>query len=120
MGHGGEIFIFDMGQPVKNMGSRNTYGQPVGPARRAKTSKSSKLACARVKTLRRTTQRKELTLPTHHKKIMIARVRTYDYQRWRATLELLRQALDRGFAHDIVVEMKHIVPEFKSINSRWQ
>ena len=51
---------------------------------------------------------------------MIARVRTYDYNDVASHLELLRQALDRGFAHDIVVEMKHIVPEFKSNNSRWQ
>ena len=50
---------------------------------------------------------------------MIARVRTYDYADVLNHLERLHKALDGGFAHDIVVEMKHIVPEYKSNNSRW-
>lgn len=120
MGHGGEIFIFDMGQPVKiwDLAIRmvNLSGLRVGEDIEIVETGLR----PGEKLYEELLNEKELTLPTHHKKIMIARVRTYDYNDVTSHLELLRQALDRGFAHDIVVEMKHIVPEFKSNNSRWQ
>lgn len=120
MGHGGEIFIFDMGQPVKiwDLAIRmvNLSGLRVGEDIEIVETGLR----PGEKLYEELLNEKELTLPTHHKKIMIARVRTYDYNDVASHLELLRQALDRGFAHDIVVEMKHIVPEFKSNNSRWQ
>ena len=63
---------------------------------------------------------KENTLATHHKKIMIARVRIYDYSDVVEHLERLRKAVDGVTSHNIIVEMKHMVPEFKSNNSQWQ
>ena len=119
MGKGGEIFVFDMGQPVKiwDLAVRmiNLSGlrvnddiQIIETGLRPGEKLYEELL-----------NEKEHTLPTHHKKIMIARVRTYDYDDVEKHLELLRKALDGGFAHDIVVEMKHIVPEYKSNNSRW-
>lgn len=63
---------------------------------------------------------KERTIATHHKKIMIARVRIYDYEDVCDHIERLVKAIEAGGAHDIVTEMKHIVSEFKSNNSQWQ
>ena len=63
---------------------------------------------------------KEHTIATHHKKIMIARVRTYSFKDVTEHLERLEKCLHRGPSHDIVAEMKHMVPEFKSNNSIYQ
>ena len=51
---------------------------------------------------------------------MIARVRTYDYNDVCQHLEHLLGCLHKGPSHDIVAEMKHMVPEFKSNNSVYQ
>lgn len=63
---------------------------------------------------------KELTMATNHKKIMIAKVRTYEYEQIKNHLEKLQMMLVEDNIHDIVAEMKHIVPEYKSQNSMWQ
>ncbi len=62
---------------------------------------------------------KEQTTATHNKKIMIAKVRTYDYNEVVKLLYELEPLID-GPAHDIVAFMKHIVPEYKSNNSEWE
>ena len=119
MGRGGEIFVFDMGQPVKiwDLAVRmiNLSGLRVGDDIEIVETGLR----PGEKLYEELLNEKEHTLPTHHKKIMIARVRTYDYADVLNHLERLHKALDGGFAHDIVVEMKHIVPEYKSNNSRW-
>ena len=60
---------------------------------------------------------KERTISTNHSKIMIARVRQYEYDEVMAHLDLLYKAMLSGNVHDIVSEMKHIVPEYISQNS---
>ncbi len=51
---------------------------------------------------------------------MIARVRIYDYNDVVEHLARLQKAVDGVTSHNILVEMKHMVPEFKSNNSQWQ
>jgi FlaA1/EpsC-like NDP-sugar epimerase len=60
---------------------------------------------------------KELTTATQHKKIMIAKVRTYDYADVCANLTVLHEKVKTQCTHDIVAQMKQIVPEYKSQNS---
>lgn len=120
MGNGGEIFIFDMGQPIK------IWDLAV---------RMISLSCLRVgddieiietglrpgeKLYEELLNEREHTIATHHKKIMIAKVRTYDYTDVLTHLERLKTCLESGSNHDLVTEMKHIVPEFKSNNSKWQ
>ena len=59
-------------------------------------------------------------MSTQHKKIMIAKVRQYNYNDVIRHLELLEKCAHSGSNHDIVAEMKHIVPEFKSQNSEFE
>lgn len=63
---------------------------------------------------------KEASVPTHHPKIMIAKVRSYDYAIARRNEdELLRLS----YTHDdmaIVRQMKAIVPEYKSKSSKYE
>lgn len=120
MGNGGEIFIFDMGQPVKiwDLAVRmiSLSGLQVG--------KDIEIVETGLrpgeKLYEELLNEKEHTLPTHHKKIMIARVRTYAYEDVCQHLARLENLVHAGASHDIVAEMKHIVPEFKSNNSIWQ
>jgi hypothetical protein len=51
---------------------------------------------------------------------MIAKVRTYDYADVCASLNRLRDVVDTHVTHDIVAQMKTIVPEFKSQNSEFE
>lgn len=120
MGNGGEIFIFDMGQPVKiwDLATRMISLSGLRPNEDIKIIETGLRPGEKL--YEELLNEKEHTLATHHKKIMIARVRTYDYNDVIEHLKNLNEKLDLGFAHDIVAEMKHMVPEFNSNNSQWQ
>lgn len=120
MGNGGEIFVFDMGQPVKiwDLAVRmiSLSGLKVGEdieIIETGLRPGEKL-------YEELLNEREHTIATHHKKIMIAKVRTYDYNDVLAHLDRLLKAVHAGAGHDIVAEMKHMVPEYKSNNSIWQ
>ena len=117
MGKGGEIFVFDMGAPVKI----------VDLARRM-----IKLSCAQGIEIKFTGLREgeklyeevlndeEQTKPTHHPKIMIASVREYDYDEVLAN-ELRLHELSTSFNDMAIVKlMKEIVPEYKSKCSKYE
>ena len=120
MGHGGEIFIFDMGQPVKiwDLAERMISLSGLRPGEDIKIVETGLRPGEKL--YEELLNEKENTLATHHKKIMIARVRIYDYNDVVEHLERLRKAVDGVVSHNIIVEMKHMVPEFKSNNSQWQ
>ncbi len=117
MGKGGEIFIFDMGEPVKI----------VDLARRMISLSGAKDIEISFSGLREGEKlyeellaTKENTCPTVHPKIMVAKVREYPYDlALRNEEELLE--LSKGFDNMAIVrKMKEIVPEFKSQNSIYQ
>ena len=60
---------------------------------------------------------KETTLPTHHEKIMIARVREYDFEVISKEINSLITLFKSQDNESIVRKMKEIVPEFVSANS---
>lgn len=120
MGNGGEIFVFDMGQPVKIWDLANRMISLSG----LRVGEDIEIVETGLrpgeKLYEELLNEKEHTLATHHKKIMIARVRAYDYNDVCEHIERLRQCVHAGASHGIVAEMKHMVPEFKSNNSIWQ
>lgn len=120
MGEGGEIFIFDMGQPVKiwDLANRMILLSGLRPGEDIEIVETGLRPGEKL--YEELLNEKERTIATHHKKIMIARVRIYDYEDVCDHIERLVKAIEAGGAHDIVTEMKHIVPEFKSNNSQWQ
>jgi FlaA1/EpsC-like NDP-sugar epimerase len=117
MGNGGEIFVFDMGQPVKI----------VDLAKRMISLSGAKNIDIKFIGLRggeklyeEVLNDKESTKPTHHPKIMIAQVRSYDYEVAKKNEDEL---LELSFTHDdmtIVKKMKEIVPEYKSQVSKYE
>ncbi len=120
MGNGGEIFVFDMGQPVKiwDLATRMISLSGLRPDVDIKIIETGLRPGEKL--YEELLNEKEHTIATHHKKIMIARVRTYDHADVLEHLKQLREKLELGFAHEIVAEMKRMVPEFKSNNSQWQ
>ena len=121
MGNGGEIFVFDMGEPVR------IYDLAV------KMVKLSGLELGRdieivfsglrpgEKLYEELLNDAESTLPTHHPKIMKAKVREYDGVLVSALVERMSGAALNGSTDmDLVRLLKELVPEYVSMNSEFQ
>ena len=114
MGNGGEIYIFDMGKPVKIVDLAKRMISLSG-----RTDVKIEFTGLRhgEKLYEELLNVKELTKPTYHDKIMIATVREYDYDEVK---ERIRNLIEMSYTYDqmkIVAAMKDIVPEFVSKNS---
>ena len=116
MGKGGEIFVFDMGQPVRI----------VNLAKRMIALSGAKNIGIRFTGLRdgeklyeEVLNDKEATLPTSNPKIMVAKVREYDYATACANEEKLMEVSGTFDDMAIVRVMKEIVPEYKSRHSKY-
>ncbi|HOO96033.1 MAG TPA: nucleoside-diphosphate sugar epimerase/dehydratase [Proteiniphilum sp.] len=117
MGHNGEIYIFDMGKPVKilDLAKRmiRLSGTPNVKIEFTGLRHGEKL-------YEELLNLKELTKPTHHEKIMIAEVREYEYAEVSKQIEnLIKVSYDYDDMHT-VKKMKEMVPEFQSINSPFE
>ena len=117
MGKGGEIFVFDMGKPVRiaNLAQRMiTLSGAQGVEIKFTGLRDGE------KLYEEVLNDAEHTLPTIHPKIMVAKVREYDYEQARLNEERL---LEASYTYDdmaIVKIMKEIVPEFKSRQSKYE
>lgn len=120
MGNGGEIYIFDMGKPVKiyDLACRMITLAGLRPGEDIEIIETGLRPGEKL--YEELLNDKECTIATHHKKIMIAKVQTYDYENVVESLERLYELAQDGDVHDLVMEMKHIVPEFHSQNSQWE
>lgn len=117
MGHGGEIFVFDMGKPVKIVDLARRMIRLSGA-----TDIEIKFTGLRdgEKLYEEVLNEKETTKPTFHPKIKIATVREYDYADvCRAIDELYASSL-KDDDMTIVRYMKRMVPEFKSRHSVYE
>ncbi len=119
MGRGGEIFIFDMGQPVKiyDLATRMISLSGLRPGDDIEIVETGLRPGEKL--YEELLNDKELTMATRNNKIMIAKVRVYEYNEVIQHLERLFALTAEGEYHDIVAEMKRIVPEYKSQNSVW-
>jgi FlaA1/EpsC-like NDP-sugar epimerase len=63
---------------------------------------------------------KENTLPTYHDKIMIAKVREYDFQMITDKIDRLLNSARMHYTYETVSLMKDLVPEFISNNSAFE
>lgn len=117
MGKGGEIFVFDMGEPVKIVDLAQRMIDLSG-------AKDIKIEFSGLrdgeKLFEELLATKENTKPTNHPKIMVAQVREYPYD-LALQNEIQLHELSKGFDDmAIVKKMKEIVPEFKSQQSKYQ
>ena len=117
MGKGGEIYVFDMGQPVKIVDLAKRMIKLSGAQ-----NIEIKFSGLREgeKLYEEVLSDKEQTKPTRHPKIMIASVREYDYDEVLAN-ELRLHELSTSFNDMSIVKlMKEIVPEYKSQHSKYE
>lgn len=120
MGRGGEIFIFDMGNPVRiaDLARKMIWlsGLELG--------KDIDIVFTGLregeKLFEELLADRENTIVTHHEKIMKAKVAEYPYQKISQMIGLFEELLVDRNEHKIVAAMKEIVPEFRSNFSRFE
>ena len=116
-GNGGEIFVFDMGQPVKIADLAKRMIALSG----AKDVKIEYTGLREGEKLyEEVLNEMEGTKPTFHEKIRIAQVREYDFEQVSKDIEELVEIAKRYNDMDTVRKMKEIVPEYKSNNSIYE
>ena len=120
MGKGGEIFIFDMGQSVKIADLAKKMIRLAGLIPMQDIQITYTGLRPGEKLYEELLNDQENTLPTHHEKIMIGKVRMSIFEEINGQIhDLLRKALLND-NREVVMQMKAIVPEFKSQNSQFE
>ncbi|RYD97870.1 MAG: polysaccharide biosynthesis protein [Sphingobacteriales bacterium] len=117
MGKGGEIFVFDMGKPVKIVDLAYKMIRLAGKMPEADIKVVYTGLRPGEKLYEELLNNSENTLPTYHDKILIAKVREYDFAWVQSEVAELIRLAKQHIAIDTVVKMKEIVPEFISNNS---
>ncbi|GCC50584.1 polysaccharide biosynthesis protein [Chryseotalea sanaruensis] len=120
IGHGGEIFIFDMGKSVKiyDLAKKMVLlsGLDIG--------KDIDIVFTGLrdgeKLYEELLSSNEDTLPTHHPKILKARVREYEFTHVNSMIELLGDLITDANELKMVTLMKDLVPEYKSNYSKFE
>ncbi|MBR6284040.1 MAG: polysaccharide biosynthesis protein [Muribaculaceae bacterium] len=120
MGSGGEIYIFDMGRPVRIYDLAERMISLAGLKPHVDIQIKEVGLRPGEKLFEELLNDKEKTTATVNKKIMIARVRTYDYREVCDRIEQIVQLASQGREHDMVLTMKQFVPEYKSNHSRFE
>lgn len=117
MGNGGEIFVFDMGKPVRIADLAHRMIQMSG-------AKNIEIKFTGLrdgeKLYEEVLNDQEVTLPTFHEKINIARVREYDFSDVSQRIDHLIRIAPDSDDMTIVRHMKDLVPEFKSQHSKYE
>ena len=116
-GNGGEIFVFDMGKPVKIADLAERMIRLSG-AKDVKVEFTGLRAGEKL--YEEVLNEEENTKPSFHEKIRIASVREYDYA---AVSKDINELIEISYNYndmETVKKMKEIVPEFKSNNSVYE
>jgi len=120
MGNGGEIYIFDMGKPVKIIDLARKMIKLAGFI----PEKDIKIQIVGLrpgeKLYEELLNDTSKSIPTHHAKIMIAEEIQEEFETLHADINELIRLADLFSNDNIVSQMKKIVPEFKSMNSVYE
>lgn len=117
MGEGGEVFVFDMGESVKIINLAKKMITLSGL--RVDRDIEIKYTGLRPgeKLYEELLNNDENTLPTHHPKILIAKVNTPTYAFMEIQVAEMLQLLADGGNNELVAKIKEVIPEYKSNNS---
>jgi FlaA1/EpsC-like NDP-sugar epimerase len=120
MGKGGEIFIFDMGKSVRiaDLAKRMIQLAGMEPNKDIQISYSGLRPGEKL--YEELLNDKESTIATHHEKIMIGKVRKYVFSEIKDQIMCLVADASENDNRKVVLQMKKIVPEFKSKNSKFE
>ena len=120
MGEGGEIFIFDMGRSVKIAELARKMIRLSGLVPNQDIAIEYSGLRPGEKLYEELLNDLENTMPTHHEKIMVAKVREYHFETVKSQIEELIMLSCDYKDRQVVVKMKEIVPEYKSNNSIYE
>ncbi|MDA9809803.1 polysaccharide biosynthesis protein, partial [Flavobacteriales bacterium] len=119
MGDGGEIFVFDMGKSMKIIDLAHKMIQLAG----LKVEKDIGIKIVGLrpgeKMYEETLNNSEETLKTHHPKIQIGKVAQVNLEELNKTIENLNSFVSLQKNNEIIMQMKQIIPEYKSNNSEF-
>ena len=117
MGQGGEIFVFDMGKSVKIIDLAKNMIKLAGLELGKDINIVSKGLRPGEKLYEELLNDQENSMPTHHEKIMIGKVREYDFKEVNQKINELVALFETQDNDMIVGKMKELVPEYISNNS---
>ena len=120
MGHGGEIYIFDMGQPVRIYDLATRMISLAGLRPHIDIQIEEIGLRPGEKLYEELLNDKENTIKTDNEKIMIAQVRKYNYIDVCNNIDNIIELAQSGNIHDMVKGMKQFVPEYKSMHSEYE
>lgn len=119
-GEGGEIYLFDMGQPVKILDLAKNMIRLSG----LEPEKDIEIEFIGLrpgeKIYEELLANEENSLPTHHEKIVVGKVRSYPFEEIQKNIQALIALFQGQDNESIVQKMKELVPEFKSNNSPFE
>ena len=120
MGKGGEIFIFDMGQAIKiaDLARKMIFLSGLEPNRDIDIVFTGLREGEKL--YEELLNNYENTIPTHHPKIMIAKVKEYEYDDINKLVDLFQDLVYDKNELKMVALMKELVPEYKSNYSRYE
>jgi FlaA1/EpsC-like NDP-sugar epimerase len=120
MGKGGEIFIFDMGKPVKIVDLAHKMIKLAGfiPGKDIRIEYSGLRPGEKL--YEEFMNNAEKLIPTHNKKIMITEGSNYDYESIKEMIAQLIETASNNEDIEVVKQMKRILPEYKSKNSDFE
>ena len=120
LGNGGEIFCFDMGHPVRIADLAKNMIRLAGfvPGKDIEITYTGLRPGEKL--FEELLNQKETTLPTSNEKILVAKVREYNFDIIATQINTLIENAKKGQVFPVVQQMKEIVPEFKSKNSVYE
>lgn len=120
LGNGGEIFCFDMGHPVRIADLAKNMIRLAGyvPGKDIEITYTGLRPGEKL--YEELLNQKEITLPTSNEKILVAKVREYDFDTVSVSIQALIDDAKLGKVFPVVQQMKDIVPEYKSKNSVYE
>lgn len=120
LGEGGEIFVFDMGKPVKILDLARNMIRLAGYTPEKDIQIEFSGLRPGEKLYEELLNQKETTLPTANDKIMVARVREFDFDEVSTQVDSLIQISRLSKPFTTVKMMKQLVPEYISNNSIYE
>lgn len=120
MGNGGEIFVFDMGKPIKIYDLAKQMIVLAG----LRVNEDIKIIETGLrpgeKLYEELLNDKEKTIATSHDKILIAKVRKYKFTDIEYSISHIIKNAEDGNIHDMIYEIKTLIPEYVSANSEYE
>lgn len=120
MGNGGEIYVFDMGKPVRiaDMAEKMIRLSGLEPEKDIQIVYSGLRPGEKL--YEELLNNEENTMPTHFPKILIGKTREYDMAEIKLCFDEINNFLALGDNLLLVKCLKHLIPEFKSQNSEYE